>query len=222
MHQLESPQRIIISVIAGVVGSAVLLSSASAQSFNCARATTKQEKMICATPDLSKLDVEMTRAFTEARKGLDAALIGQATWLRTVRDACEAVACLNQAYRSRVAYLQTLRPGSTMSVDGLAGDWTRVDSSDRESTHLTIEMVRPQSFSFYIGATLQLGDDPGNVRVGEIEGTAGIRGGLAVYRDEDSECQVTFARVADRVVVSAFDCADMGGMGVRFDGEFRK
>jgi len=78
--------------------------------------------------------------------------------------------------------------------------------------------------SFSLGATLQLHGDPDNVRMGSIEGVAIVRGRVATYRDADqtTRCEVTFVRTSGGLVVHTSGCAGYGGMGVTFDGAFRK
>lgn len=88
----------------------LLTTSAQAASFDCAKAASKIEKMICADPELSKLDEEMVPFYVDAIKytadpaGLK---IEQRQWLKS-RDACEGTDCLTKAYRSRIVALQTV------------------------------------------------------------------------------------------------------------------
>jgi len=74
-------------------------SSAVAQSFDCRKATTGVEKMVCADADLSKLDEQMARAFTDARRNVNVDVIGQVAWLKNVRNRCANADCLKEAYQ---------------------------------------------------------------------------------------------------------------------------
>lgn len=206
-----------------VAVAATLPSSPSAQSFDCSKARTSVEKMICADRELSTLDEELARAFGDARKQVDAAVIGQVTWLREVRNRCATVACLKETYRSRIVFLRKVRPPrAAFSLEGVVGEWSRVGSTPKESTRLTIDAVSAEGFSFAIFASLQL-SDPDNFRLGEIEGQAAIRADTAVYRHEDTKCEVTFSRKGARLVVAtSAECVEMGGMAVTFDGDFQK
>ncbi|MDR3569120.1 MAG: hypothetical protein P4L43_13915 [Syntrophobacteraceae bacterium] len=79
-----------------------------AAGFDCAKARTNVEKMICANPQVSKLDSNLASLYKEA---LDAAndprALGnvQRAWLKT-RNACRDGACLTRAYGVRIAALE--------------------------------------------------------------------------------------------------------------------
>lgn len=70
-------------------------------SFDCAKATTKVEKMICADAELSKLDADLDRVYGEAlRKASDPPTLKkqQRGWLKE-RNRCERTTCLADQYR---------------------------------------------------------------------------------------------------------------------------
>lgn len=181
-------------------------SAATAQSFDCRMAATAVEKMICADRELATLDEEMARAFAAARKRAAAGRIGQAGWLKDVRNRCADAGCLKNAYRQRIAHLGDL--------EELAGEWTRLGDHQFTGAYLTIAAVTATEFTFELTAR-------NGANHGLIEGTAGRTAAGAVYTDEESECVVRFARKADRLVITlSDDCLGMGGMGVTFDGEF--
>ena len=76
-------------------------------SFNCARASTAVEKMICADPSLSRLDERLAAQYAAAMEHADSGLLrsGQRAWLRETRPACDDAACLRLAYRQRIEEL---------------------------------------------------------------------------------------------------------------------
>jgi uncharacterized protein len=85
----------------------------AAASFDCAKAGTRVEKLVCADPDLGALDERLSAAF----KALGEEQTGnewgrraprsddQRRWLREVRDRCADTACLRKAYSERLAVL---------------------------------------------------------------------------------------------------------------------
>ncbi|MCG6941774.1 MAG: DUF3298 domain-containing protein [Thiohalocapsa sp.] len=81
---------------------------AAAASFDCAKAATAVEKLICGEWLLGRLDERMAELYERAQKAPDAddkaLLAAQRAWLET-RDACTDTACLEQAYRARIAAL---------------------------------------------------------------------------------------------------------------------
>jgi len=77
-------------------------------SFNCAKASTNAERLICSDADLAGLDAEMADVFKQARASASdskALVADQNAWRREVRDACSDVACMSSAYADRILYL---------------------------------------------------------------------------------------------------------------------
>ncbi len=97
-----------------VIVSALLLSyfsvtTAHAASFDCKKASTAVEKLICADAQLSKLDEELAAAYRDAMgnagQAEKAALReDQAAWLKS-RNACKDRLCIEGAYRTTIATL---------------------------------------------------------------------------------------------------------------------
>ena len=98
-------------------------SLAQAASFDCAKASSRSEKQICADPQLSKLDEDMARAFQAVRGRLSADasklfVSGQRAWLRFQSSYCfvdasgkpaqaaESLACQIDLYKSRIVSLE--------------------------------------------------------------------------------------------------------------------
>ena len=92
-------------------------SIAAAQSFDCAKAQTRVEKMVCADRAIADLDEYLGRYYAAARAEIPGATAclqsDQAQWLKSTRDACAAGACLKSAYLNRLAELDPLQPGAT-------------------------------------------------------------------------------------------------------------
>lgn len=79
---------------------------AGAASFDCARAETNVEKMVCRDPGLSKLDEvlgDRYRWILSRTKDAEALRAEQHAWLQNIRDICYADSCLDSAYRTRIA-----------------------------------------------------------------------------------------------------------------------
>lgn len=98
-----------IVVILGVMA---CVQSASAASFDCTKASTSVEKMICANATISALDDKLSQAYaaTAAKASGDdrkRLLAEQKHWLKTTRDVCSSDVCLIHAYWSRQAELDT-------------------------------------------------------------------------------------------------------------------
>ena len=90
--------------------------TSGAPSFDCARAGTATERVICGSPRLAQLDVQLGTAFAAARvaNGADvgALVASQRAW-RTTRDACGGqAACVEARMTTRLAELWDV-PGVT-------------------------------------------------------------------------------------------------------------
>jgi len=82
---------------------------AAAASFDCHKAASKVEKMICADPALSRLDEQLADEYRAAilRGGPTPALkSAQLAWLKKSRGACADGKCLRAAYETRIAQLR--------------------------------------------------------------------------------------------------------------------
>ena len=113
-------------------GSIVL--TAQAASFDCGKANTKVEKLICGDAELSKLDDELGVSYKDAlqdEKQADVIKQAQKQWMKQ-RNGCADAACVKRAYEARISSLTAMQ---TSSNDGVAakqkvmplaqgGDWT--------------------------------------------------------------------------------------------------
>lgn len=89
-------------------------------SFDCGKATTKVEKIICADAELTKLDEELAVVYKSAlqdKKQADSIRLAQKQWLK-VRNGCADAACIKHAYESRLHGLSSSVIMHTPSGDG--------------------------------------------------------------------------------------------------------
>ena len=83
--------------------------SAFSPSFDCAKASTGPERLICSSRELAAADVKLAQAYKSAanastdKDGLRAA---QGKWRQSERDACSDVKCMLNAYSVRMSQLQ--------------------------------------------------------------------------------------------------------------------
>lgn len=88
---------------------------AEAASFNCKKAKSKVDKLICATPELSKADDELGKLYKAAMEAYSDAhgdgkdlRAAQAAWLKRYRNTCGDAACMLAAYQRRNAELRVI------------------------------------------------------------------------------------------------------------------
>ncbi|MDO8466251.1 MAG: lysozyme inhibitor LprI family protein [Gallionella sp.] len=88
----------------------ILLPSSQAASFDCAKAQTNVEKLICADAGLSKLDEELNTAYKTflniSGEHQDVIKNAQRFWLK-IRDACSDAECLRQSYEKRLSMFKS-------------------------------------------------------------------------------------------------------------------
>lgn len=78
-------------------------------SFDCTKASTVVEKMICTSPALAAADAQTVAAYKaklSASSDPEGIKQHQATWRRTVRDACTTPECVTTAYQQRLMELK--------------------------------------------------------------------------------------------------------------------
>lgn len=83
-----------------------------AAGFDCNKASTSVEKMICSSADLSLLDSKLGESYKDVlRSGIDQDEIkaSQRSWIAETRNKCLDVSCLSVAYEQRVNDLNQLK-----------------------------------------------------------------------------------------------------------------
>jgi uncharacterized protein len=85
---------------------------AHAASFDCAKATTKVEKLICADPFISRLDGQLSKVYDQDIAKADPEqkhrlVTDERYWLKNMRGWCTTQTCFKHAYWQRLAELET-------------------------------------------------------------------------------------------------------------------
>lgn len=99
-------------VAAAMFGCLMLAVSAQGASFDCGKAGTKVEHLICDNLVISELDSKLGQDFQVVLGKANAeqkrrVIAEQKHWLKFTRDVCEKITCLKHAYWSRQAALET-------------------------------------------------------------------------------------------------------------------
>ena len=111
-------------IVRGALLAAALLAApvaASAASFDCAKAGTPVEHMICADPGVSALDQRLAEAYKSASARDPHVKETQREWLATSRNKCGTTACLSEAYGARLDALKKDGPACAASTAQLVG-----------------------------------------------------------------------------------------------------
>ena len=81
---------------------ALTASHAHAASFDCTKARSQVEHLVCDTPALSQLDETRAATYKVALANDPASRQRQVTWLRETRDRCNDAPCLAAAYQTQI------------------------------------------------------------------------------------------------------------------------
>jgi uncharacterized protein len=93
----------------------ILFDNAYAASFDCAKASTQQEKAVCANPTLSALDDKLAESYRTARtvsQDAEKLKLEQIDWIKEVRKCQSDASCIERLYTSRLSELnqQPVKP----------------------------------------------------------------------------------------------------------------
>lgn len=109
---------VMLSPIIGVMS----IVAAQAASFDCALAQSASEKLICSSPELSKLDEELARQYksrlTTANNPAELKS-EQRRWLKKLRAQCQDAQCYIKAYNERMSLWQT-PPSNELASNAIA------------------------------------------------------------------------------------------------------
>jgi uncharacterized protein YecT (DUF1311 family) len=86
------------------------ISNVYAASFDCKKAKTEIEKMICSDGEASQFDEELARKYKKALTLVsykDQMKKQQQEWIKTLRNACKDETCLQREYRDRIAAMNS-------------------------------------------------------------------------------------------------------------------
>jgi uncharacterized protein len=211
------PRCLLLLPLVGVVQSA---------SFDCAKATTKIEQLVCADAALSAQDEVLAATYRQAvsltKPGDTEPKASQRAWLKQ-RNACGDAACIAAAYRTRIAELEDAI-GQDLNAEAIAGTYVRRDdnfSEERSPAEITIRTL-PDGHVDVLGDASWIGDaETGNINIGTLEGKYELRAGRVDYRDGDDEwsCVLTLRFTRDALDIHE-PKPTCGGMNVSFGGHY--
>jgi|GEM_PF-1279840 len=188
--------------------STLMVSSSYAASFDCRKASTEVEKMICSDSQLSHLDEDLHSAYKNAQKHKDPQLLKQQQlrWLKYTRNDCTTLTCLKDVYELRIDRLNGYALRNHRSRSKWAGEYS-MDSDD-----LKIEPSLHFSYSS-IG---------GNMHLCNIEGKFREVMGKLKFSDTSNNCHISVTyRNPQKITVDIGECRYYCGMNAYTEsGEF--
>jgi uncharacterized protein YecT (DUF1311 family) len=198
---------------------AVLTISAHAASFDCAKAQTKQEKLICSDKGLSQADEEMAAAYKQARAaGPDDATdirLAQLQWLWQTEwessTLCEDIRpCLATAYKARTAELVYYLDHVHRSFGTYTGTYSIPIGT------LTVRQLPKGAIKFSLSLMYKY-------NVGNAEGELPVRNDIALFTspEPDYPCRITMSFKKTKVKIEQDgDCGF--GLNVNATGTYMK
>ncbi|OGP53233.1 MAG: hypothetical protein A2Y65_09155 [Deltaproteobacteria bacterium RBG_13_52_11] len=130
--------------------------------FDCSKAGTRVEKLICQDTELSELDSRMSDAYEQALMHTNEPSQlkeQQRRWLRDTRDRCSDPSCLKSAYTQRIGQLSA--KSTWMTTDALLANrkFKKIASRDITETRVTSLAVTSD------GTCIITGDENGSIKI---------------------------------------------------------
>jgi uncharacterized protein len=165
---------------------------ASAASFNCAKAASNIEKMVCAHPELSRQDDYLNGSFQRAvdRVGDKSGLREwQRRWLKSpALNACKTTECVKLAYGTRVKLLDDAvkSPWNGHYVRHVKG------KPDRNAAEIML-VGSIEGGVIGEGSTMALGSNAGKFQVnsGRFGALGALSGATLTFKDRDCQLSAT-------------------------------
>ncbi len=216
-----------------------------ASSFDCAKAKTKTDKLICSDPELSKADDVMAAAYKKALEvaaksapeDVEQLRADQRTWLAVNVSGCEDRACLATEYKKRSDALSYYEGHLTSGSSTLTGTYEMAQSergapppdSGKElatrwssSGTLSVGQLPKGQIHFDLDVNQVFDATSGDVRSGGETGQAAVEQGVANFTDPDqADCKIMMTFSKTKAVVSHSGTC-MFGLNVSLDGVYMK
>ncbi len=149
--------------------------------FDCAKAATAIEKLVCKNPELLELDSQLAVSYKNALAAAkDVALLKdlQLTWLRNVRNMCLDTSCLEIEYRLRIIQLASASEWMTdekeqsickdvvdaINEGSIINRFEKFVPASKEDQNLFLEKKKSSSSFYYMSQTLNITSKLGGTR----------------------------------------------------------
>lgn len=164
--------------------------------FDCAKASSRVEKLICANPQLAKLDVELLENYRQAialELDLNALKATQQAWIK-LRNACIDAACVNTSYSNRLVELKS-QISLAQNVQKSKSSTTESSTSSSDKNSLTSLQKEEQR------AVQEYEEEMRKARSAQEQG----RKSFAEQQVEEAERQRSFQEAYDAQMKAARD-----------------
>lgn len=215
-----------MQILNGLLISVVIIASplTYAASFDCAKARSSTEKLICSDSKLSVMDEQLNTAFKDAisRSNAKPLLITwQRDWLKSYElTQCKDVSCLSTEFGKRIELLNNVASSSN-SAAKWNGSYDRHYKGKPDKDSASLHLIGMSGNKIYVmGNALWIGPNAANgqVHTGEMNGVGELKSGKAVFNLDG--CSATMAIKDGGLQVE--DESGCGGLNVSFVGDYRR
>lgn len=188
----------LLAVVAGVMMLGGLNQGASAQSFDCAKASTKVERLICDHPRLGELDSELADAYRIALRDSPWASANrriraeQKNWI-TRRNRCDNRRCVRKMYQMRLGQLHA---EVDVEVDGDDGGGAMAGAGSNASPGRMMAICRDRAVHVF---HLRAGDVDTKYEGQRTDGTHAVNG-TAYLRGVQETFQCSYNASGSQIV----------------------
>ena len=179
----------------------VLMPWARAATFDCNKASTFVDKVICSDSRLTSMDDQLGRLYKDAlaaSSDITALKTEQKAWLSS-RNQCKDSDCIMKAYADRISAL------SAASASAKSGDFTGTyNMKDRGAEGVVlVQQTANGRIKFYLNATYR-------TNTGELSGEVPLTGDAANYVNKALDCILSFNFVPGSLVLNQEGSCGMG------------
>lgn len=171
----NSQKRLWVLLLSGLCH-LLLISPISVQAFDCLKAHTNQENLICKSKTLQTADARLNDLYQAVLASSNVKMSHkqqQKDWLINVRNKCTDSECLDNAYSARIDQLLATLHRCHVDQDKIEGYWTRIGdggyfeeiSIDPDGAFSSWLHHRPESSGTWKidGCLLDIGDAPTDI-----------------------------------------------------------
>jgi uncharacterized protein len=200
------------------------LQPALGASFNCGKAHSQMEKLICSDEKLSKADEELNTVYKQAigiSKAKPTMVQWQREWLKSYDvTSCQDANCLMALFASRIELLKNVAPKNNSSA-AWNGNYVRFVNGKQDLNSAALLLIGLSNNRVYLsGSSLWQGPNAANsqVHTGEIAGIGTTTQEKLSFNLDGCKGELQLTKKG-LIVTNESGC---GGMNVSFNGEYRK
>lgn len=178
-------------------------------SFDCAKAVSKVENMICTDTEISALDVHMAGLYKNILDSVsdkESIKVQQRNWIN-IRNECNDYLCLKQRYKEHISKLELIKENISSIVVGLY----KYLSNTTEGTLRITQIGNKIKFEI-VTINKKIGS------ICDLSGVAELNGVNTYYKNGEFEIDIMFS--SGKAKVSTVNSRYYCGVGVMMDGDY--